>query len=136
MTASEDEARRLLHLAARDYRTFSILRDHSEAELSPTCFHAQQAVEKALKAVLTVRGTDYRRIHDLEELANLLADGGISTPIPAREYRRLNPFAVEFRYEDEPTGFMTKAEADAMVTQTLKWAEQLVAAGAASLLDR
>ena len=32
-------------------------------------FHAQQAVEKALKAVMCLRGLEYRRTHDLEELA-------------------------------------------------------------------
>jgi HEPN domain-containing protein len=69
MTPFIDEAKRLLRIAGRDYQTFTILRNHPEAELAPTCFHAQQAVEKALKAVLTIKHIDFRCTQDLEELA-------------------------------------------------------------------
>jgi HEPN domain-containing protein len=85
MTPFIEEARRLLRIAGRDYQTFTILRNHPEAELTPTCFHAQQAVEKALKAVLTIKHIDFRRTHDLEELANLLADVDIALRFPPRE---------------------------------------------------
>ncbi|WP_337287050.1 nucleotidyltransferase domain-containing protein [Candidatus Methylomirabilis sp.] len=40
------EAKTLLRMAARDYKTFKLLRDIAEAPLSSICFHAQQAVEK------------------------------------------------------------------------------------------
>src|SRR5687767_14910660 len=60
-----DEAKRLLRIAGRDYQTFTILRNHPEAELAPTCFHAQQAIEKALKAVLTIKHIDFRRTYGL-----------------------------------------------------------------------
>ena len=79
MTPFVDEAKRLLRIAGRDYQTFTILRNHPEAELAPICFHAQQAIEKALKAVLTINRIDFRRTHDLEELANLLADIDIAS---------------------------------------------------------
>lgn len=36
------------------------------------CFHAEQAAEKALKALLVVAGIDPPRAHDLELLAGLL----------------------------------------------------------------
>lgn len=128
MTPSEEEARRLLRMANRDYRTFAILRDHAEADLASTCFHAQQAVEKALKAALTSRGIDYRRGHDLEELAHLLSDAGLSPPFAPRDYRRLNPFAVEFRYDDQSVILVTRAEADEIAAQTLRWAGEIVTA--------
>ncbi len=41
------------------------------AEESPTdtvCFHAQQCVEKYLKAVLVSEAIDFPKTHDLEEL--------------------------------------------------------------------
>lgn len=41
MTPFVDEAKRLLRIAGRDYQTFTILRNHPEAELAPMCFHAQ-----------------------------------------------------------------------------------------------
>lgn len=126
MTPLHDEAERLLRLAGRDYRTFTILRNHPEAELAPTCFHAQQAVEKALKAVLTTKQIDFRRTHDLEELANLLGDIGVAVPFPPREFRRLNPFAVEFRYDDESIVLITRDDADRLVRRTLDWAAEIV----------
>ncbi len=43
------------------------------------CFHAQQAAEKALKAVYVSRGWTFRYIHDLEELITGLQQGGIGS---------------------------------------------------------
>jgi HEPN domain-containing protein len=128
MTPFIGEAKRLLRIAGRDYQTFTILRNHPEAELAPTCFHAQQAIEKALKAVLTIKHIDFRRTHDLEELANLLADIGITSPFAPREFRRLNPFAVEFRYDDESIALITRDEADRLTQRTLVWAAEIVSA--------
>ncbi|MGQ0592176.1 MAG: HEPN domain-containing protein [Gammaproteobacteria bacterium] len=90
------------------------------------CFHAQQAVEKALKAVLTIKQSDFRRTHDLEEPANLLGDTGVAVPFAPRDFRRLNPFAVEFRYDDEGIALTTREEADCMVKRTLRWAAEIV----------
>ena len=73
MTPFVDEAKRLLPIAGRDYQTLTILRNHPEAELAPICFHAQQAVEKALKAVLTIKHIDFRRTHVLEESQQVLS---------------------------------------------------------------
>ena len=39
-------------------------------------FHCQQALEKLLKALLSLRGVRYRKTHDLRELMDLLKDGG------------------------------------------------------------
>jgi HEPN domain-containing protein len=120
MTPCIEEARRLLRLAERDGRTFRILRAHPEAELAPTCIHAQQAVEKALKAV------DFCRTHDLEELANLLLDLRMQLPFSPREFRRLNPYAVEFRYDDTGLVLLTGDEAERIVSHTLAWALNFV----------
>ncbi len=125
MTPFIEEAKRLLRVAGRDYQAFTILPNHPEAELAPTCFHAQQAVEKALKAVLTIKHIDFRRTHDLEELANLIAEG-TALPFTPREFRRLNPFAVEFRYDDESIALITRDEADQLTQRTLAWAAAIV----------
>lgn len=42
------------------------------------CFHVQQAVEKALKAVMFLHGLEFRRTHDLEGLSGTLADAGVN----------------------------------------------------------
>ena len=94
------EAKTLLRVAARDCKTFELLRDIPEAPLPSVCFHAQQAVEKWLKAVLVSHGVVFQRTHDLEELAGMLAAQGMPLPLPMEELRKLNPFAVTFRYDD------------------------------------
>jgi len=65
-------------------------------------FHAQQAVEKMLKAVLAINSVRYRRTHDLVELLDILRGNAISYPEDIEEIRRLTPFAVAFRYDDVP----------------------------------
>lgn len=126
MTACIEEAQRLLRLAERDYQTFTILRDHPDAKLAPTCFHAQQAVEKALKAVMTASQVRFRYTHDLEELYRLLTDSGIEPPRGIEELRRLSPFAVELRYDDQLIPLLSREEADRIATDTLRWAQSLV----------
>lgn len=65
------------------------------------CFHAQQCIEKYLKAVLQKNGTPFGKIHDLE----LLLDQCLSThPLwePMRdEAQLLTQYAVQFRYPGE-----------------------------------
>ena len=105
MTAWLEEAGHLLRLARRDHQTFCILLDSGRAALAPICFHAQQAAEKALKAVLTVQQRDFPRTHSLSELARLVQDSGLAPPCNAADYLRLAPFAVEFRYDERaPVG--------------------------------
>ncbi len=61
-------------------------------------FHAQQAVEKALKAWCAHRGITYPLTHDLSELLTLLReDGGEVEEFDS--LLRFNAFAVLFRYE-------------------------------------
>ena len=121
-----EEAERLFRLAERDYQTFKILSAHQDADIAPTCFHAQQSVEKALKSVLTARQIPFRRVHDLEELSMLLADAGFLPPIPISDYRRLNPCAVEMRYDDQVIVLVTREEANSIAKETLQWAGKLL----------
>jgi HEPN domain-containing protein len=62
------EAIRWLAFADEDLRVArSIIADSSL--MGPTAFHIQQVVEKVLKALLVAAGADFRRIHDIGELA-------------------------------------------------------------------
>jgi len=49
------------------------------------CFLAQQAAEKALKAVYQPRGLLFRYTHDLEELGKGLEDHGVPIPPLVKE---------------------------------------------------
>jgi HEPN domain-containing protein len=81
-------------------------------------FHAQQAVEKSLKAWVYLAGGTFDRIHDVRRLLIVLQDAGFDVK-PYKELISLNSFAVQFRYEsmeedDVPldrTDTLLKAEA-------------------------
>ncbi len=75
---------------------------------SPVCFHAQQCVEKFLKARLNDASIVFQRTHDLERLLNqtLLLEPLWVSFLPA--LKRLSDAAVVPRY---PGSFTTKAEA-------------------------
>lgn len=62
-------------------------------------FHAQQAAEKLLKAVLASRGVDYPRTHNLRVLIELLAKGGVQLPEGLSVVERLTQFGTTFRYD-------------------------------------
>lgn len=62
-------------------------------------FHAQQAVEKALKAVLALSELPSPRTHDLTYLVELLATHGIDAPATIAEPEWLSPWAVTTRYD-------------------------------------
>ena len=78
------EARALLRAAERDSKTVELLLQHPDAPISSVCFHAQQYLEKAMKAVLVSNAAIFRRTHDLEELADLLDQKEIEPPLPNR----------------------------------------------------
>jgi HEPN domain-containing protein len=127
-----EEAWRSLQLADRDITAFHILSQEPEAHLSIVCFHAQQAVEKSLKAVLFSRRIEFRRIHDLTELTQLLHQHGIETPVADDLLARLNPFAVTFRYDDMDIELLTREDAATWVRDIRRWAEERVRAAAES----
>lgn len=60
-------------------------------------FHAQQCVEKYLKALLISRQIDPPKIHDLTELYALLPDG-LLEGFNVHSLEELNPYSIEGRY--------------------------------------
>jgi HEPN domain-containing protein len=69
--------------------------------LDAACFHCQQAAEKALKAFLISRDEDYPRTHDLRRLIALCARAEPKFKSLEAVAKRLNPYAVDFRYEPD-----------------------------------
>ena len=63
------------------------------------CFHAQQAVEKYLKAYLVSRQVKFTRTHNLELLQKQCSDS--DPDFSTLELTRLSFYAVEVRYPDE-----------------------------------
>jgi len=61
------------------------------------CFHAQQCVEKYLKALLVMEGIDFPKTHDLEALMELVP-AGLRPEISSEEQARLTDYATGARY--------------------------------------
>ena len=100
MKTSRDHAQALLQKAANDLFAARAILAAGEA-FDTVCFHAQQAVEKSLKAVLALYEIEYPRRHDLGELLELVKP---LAPVVAQYAERiisLAPYAVEVRYEVE-----------------------------------
>lgn len=129
MTPQREEAERMLRLARRDQAALGVLLGAPGVGLSVALFHAQQVAEKALKAVMCLHGVEYRRTHDLEELAAQLTNAGITPSIDKTELRRLTPYAVEFRYDDEATQLLTGVQAQAIVVSLLAWTDTQIGSG-------
>ena len=121
-----DQARRFLALADRDIKAFMVLKNAPEITLVTVCFHAQQAVEKSLKAVLILYGIEFRKTHDLYELAYLLLDNLITPPFTPEELGRLTPYAVTFRYDDQEIETVTRDESEIMMEAIRRWAGEQV----------
>ena len=96
--------------------------------LEDLCFQAQQAVEKAFKALLLHRGVRFPYIHDLAELINLLEQGGEEPPARIREAARLNEYAVAARYPGlaEPVGPEEYQKALALAEDAVNWVKSIV----------
>lgn len=120
-TPQHEEAARLLRLAVRDQAALEALLGAPGVAAAVALFHAQQAVEKALKAVMCLRELEYRRTHDLEELAAQLTDAGHPPSVAEVDLRLLTPYAVEYRYDDEAPELLTAEQAQAIVSAVLTW---------------
>jgi HEPN domain-containing protein len=69
-------------------------------ETCPTdtvCFHAQQCVEKYLKAILVLEKIDFPKTHDLERLVALVP-AGLRPELTLEEQARLTEYATVARY--------------------------------------
>jgi len=110
--------------AEGDYRTCQ--RESSAAELpnyDAAYFHAQQCVEKLMKAVLIERGLRPPKVHDLVVLAKLLATVIPGYSVDRRDLRFLTFGAVEFRY---PGDTADQEEADTALSICTRLREQLL----------
>ena len=63
-------------------------------------FHAQQAVEKWLKAVLGACGIEFEYTHDLRRLIAEITSAGIDFPFDTPEVIALTEHAVPLRYDE------------------------------------
>ena len=123
MTIANEEVAMLLRLADQDRLAFLTLRANPEIEMRAVGFHAQQAVEKFLKAVLVAHGKVFAPTHDLARLAQALETTGAALPVAIGALKRLNPYAVAFRYDDRDIHTLTRDDISALVDTIASFAK-------------
>jgi HEPN domain-containing protein len=132
MTRNEDDsagpqawlqhAKSNLILADRGHRIKDVL-------LEDLCFNAQQAAEKALKAVCIQHNLDFQKTHSLVRLMDILEAGGVSLPDEVKRADVLTQYAVQARYpgwEEEITEEEYK-DVLALAAGVVFWAERTLA---------
>ena len=65
------------------------------------CFHAQQCIEKYLKAFLQEADISFRKTHDLSELLNSALSVDSALELLRADLNSLSAFAIEYRYPGE-----------------------------------
>lgn len=124
----QEEAQLLLRKAREDLDALIKLAPDGDTADAIVGFHAQQAVEKALKAVLAASGEDFPWTHDLRYLLERLADLEAPMPSSLHEVRVLAPWAVEFRYGGTIEDPLDREGAVALAKKAAEWAETQVEA--------
>lgn len=118
----------LMLLANDDAEAFSVLAERAHLHVAAG-FHAQQAAEKAMKAVLLSKSVDFPFTHNLGMLWDLCAESGVSPSVSKFDVAQLIPYAVEGRYNVLIEG-VSIDELRQTMNQTLSWAAFLIGGGA------
>lgn len=89
------------------------------------CFDAQQAAEKAIKALLVQRHVRFPKTHDLLDLLTVLDRSGLPIPAEIREADALTQYSVETRYPGlgEDVTADEHARAVELAQRVLDWVE-------------
>jgi HEPN domain-containing protein len=118
--------RLLLDAARQDVLAAAALHASPGIDDSTIGLHVQQAVEKALKAVLSASDVAFRRTHDIVELLDVLCDAGLPAPPHADVLDTFNPFAVAARYGVPIGSRLDRQQALRIVEDVWTWAERLL----------
>jgi HEPN domain-containing protein len=99
--------------ARRDLESSRVLRSASPPLLETAIYHAAQAAEKAIKALLVKQGVSYRQLH--HDIPALLTEAVTIEPSLSAFTVRLADFdyySVESRYPGYPPFTVTETEVD------------------------
>ncbi len=128
MVRNRERAEMLMRKAKNDQVALEKLAADSNSPDDVTGFHAQQAVEKCLKAVLALTGVRYPFTHDLQRLLDLMRESNIPVPNEFEDVKRLTHCAALFRYDDVAVESIALDRPWALdcVRQVRSWAEALL----------
>ncbi|MFZ2050368.1 MAG: HEPN domain-containing protein [Solirubrobacteraceae bacterium] len=127
MKANEhDLALELMYRAEEDLSTVQAMLGVAPIADAVVGLHAQQAVERALKAVLAAGQLEYPFTHDIDALAELCEAAGSTLPSELDEADLLTPYAVAARYDQTPQATVQREEAERFANVAVTWARQVV----------
>jgi len=89
-------------------------------------FHAQQCVEKYLKALLLSRRQAFPRTHDLVALHDLCTRNSINVPVAPDKLERLAAYAVQVRYPGEEPTLDEARDAVQIAQEVRRWARAVL----------
>jgi len=98
----------------------------AEVYFEDLCFNAQQAAEKAIKAVFVYHQIPYPYIHDLAALVTILIKKGIIVPDTIQESAKLTRFAIATRYPQilAPVSEREYQRAIEIADEVIRWSER------------
>jgi len=95
-----ETSRILLKKAEEDATAVREFAANPEISDSIIGFHAQQAVEKWLKAVTAANGSRHAGIHDIDRLVELVEATGVEVSADRNRLAMLTQYAVPLRYDE------------------------------------
>ncbi|MDD5141906.1 HEPN domain-containing protein [Methanoregula sp.] len=100
----------------------------NELYLEDLCYNAQQAAEKAIKAVCISYDIPYPYVHDLAALVTILMNHGIVVPDRVKESAKLTRFAVATRYPriHPPVRLDEYQRSLSIAGDVVRWAETII----------
>jgi len=123
----------MLLMARKDLKALAHMRDPALFHDEIFGFHAQQAIEKALKAWLSLCERRYPLTHSLRALLALLEEEGCDVGCFMHAVR-YSAFAVQFRYE-EAVPLVESVDREAAIadaTAVVEYVERLIGAAGPS----
>jgi HEPN domain-containing protein len=87
--------------SAHDLQTAQIVLSHLPDFDDTIAFHCQQSIEKALKAYLVYLDIEFKPVHDLGYLLNLVGTKDDSLDPYYDKVDRVSRFAVQIRYPEQ-----------------------------------
>jgi HEPN domain-containing protein len=126
MATGHDLAEQLLRKATDDEEAARAMLPLESVADTIVGFHAQQAVEKALKAVLAARDVEFPFTHDIGGLTDLCEQAGTPLPDALDGADRLTPYAASLRYDDDQPSIVTRDTALDWATAAVTWAQSQI----------
>lgn len=119
-------ARLMIQKAQQDFEAAKNFSESKKIADEIIGFHAQQAIEKSLKAILTRAGVEFEYTHDLVSLFEEVEKLGHKPPAKSEDVEDLTPFAVQFRYtvfsDEEP---LDRQAAIQLAEKFIGWAKDI-----------